>query len=148
MGEVYRARDIRLDRTVAIKILPPAVAGDPQFRERYQVSTDSAVAPRWRGDGRELFYLEAAATHAARQMIAVDVGAHAGSFDRGASHSLFLSDASVFQRPPGSGPYQRSAVSRDDERFLISRPVGSMTTADDQASAPVAVVLNWAAAFK
>ena len=67
MGEVYRARDIRLDRTVAIKILPPAVAGDPQFREQYQVSTDSAVAPRWRGNGRELFYLEAAATHAARQ---------------------------------------------------------------------------------
>jgi serine/threonine protein kinase/Tol biopolymer transport system component len=35
MGEVYRARDTRLDRTVSIKVLPSHLAGDPQLRERF-----------------------------------------------------------------------------------------------------------------
>ena len=34
MGEVYRARDMRLDRLVAIKVLSPEVAANPRSRER------------------------------------------------------------------------------------------------------------------
>ena len=36
MGEVYRARDTRLDRTVAIKFLPAPFADDPVRRERFE----------------------------------------------------------------------------------------------------------------
>jgi predicted Ser/Thr protein kinase len=36
MGEVYRARDTRLDRIVALKILNATVAGDPQLRDRFE----------------------------------------------------------------------------------------------------------------
>jgi Tol biopolymer transport system component len=36
MGEVYRARDTRLDRTVAVKILPPHLAGNPEARQRFE----------------------------------------------------------------------------------------------------------------
>jgi serine/threonine protein kinase len=36
MGEVYRARDTRLDRTVAIKVLPAHLANDPQVRQRFE----------------------------------------------------------------------------------------------------------------
>jgi len=36
MGEVYKGRDSRLERSVAIKILPPHLAGDPQFRLRFE----------------------------------------------------------------------------------------------------------------
>src|SRR5690349_12449818 len=36
MGEVYRARDTRLERIVAIKILPPTVSGDPLHKQRFE----------------------------------------------------------------------------------------------------------------
>ena len=36
MGEVYRARDVRLDRFVALKVLAASVAGDPERRVRFE----------------------------------------------------------------------------------------------------------------
>jgi eukaryotic-like serine/threonine-protein kinase len=36
MGEVYRARDTRLDREVAIKVLPSHLSENPEFRARFE----------------------------------------------------------------------------------------------------------------
>ncbi|MGC1451593.1 MAG: protein kinase [Candidatus Sulfotelmatobacter sp.] len=36
MGEVYRARDTRLDRTVAVKILPAHLSSNPEAKQRFE----------------------------------------------------------------------------------------------------------------
>src|SRR5262245_44803863 len=36
MGEVYRAKDTRLDRTVAIKVLPSHLSEDPELKQRFE----------------------------------------------------------------------------------------------------------------
>ena len=42
MGEVYRARDSRLHRELAIKVLPESIAGDAGFLARFQSEARAA----------------------------------------------------------------------------------------------------------
>jgi eukaryotic-like serine/threonine-protein kinase len=44
MGEVYRARDRRLDREVAIKVLPPFLSSDPDRLRRFEQEARAAAA--------------------------------------------------------------------------------------------------------
>jgi serine/threonine protein kinase len=44
MGEVYRAKDTRLERVVAIKVLPDGVTASPLTRERFQREARAASA--------------------------------------------------------------------------------------------------------
>ena len=42
MGEIYKALDTRLNRTVAIKVLPSAKSGDPERRRRFLQEAQAA----------------------------------------------------------------------------------------------------------
>ena len=44
MGEVYRARDSKLDRDVAIKVLPLSIAGDPETLGRFEREAKAVAA--------------------------------------------------------------------------------------------------------
>jgi serine/threonine protein kinase len=44
MGEVYRARDVRLHRDVAIKVIPDSVAADPVSRGRFETEARAVAA--------------------------------------------------------------------------------------------------------
>ena len=44
MGEVYKATDTRLDRTVAIKVLPEHVAADPELKQRFEREARTVAA--------------------------------------------------------------------------------------------------------
>ena len=45
MGEVYKARHTTLDRLVAIKVLPVALASDPAARDRFEAEAKAVAAP-------------------------------------------------------------------------------------------------------
>lgn len=54
MGEVYRAKDTRLDRTVAIKVLPSHLSTDSERKQRFErEATVSAT-----GEARSTTYLQ------------------------------------------------------------------------------------------
>ena len=44
MAEVYRARDLRLKREVALKILPASTDSDPEYRLRFQREAETVAS--------------------------------------------------------------------------------------------------------
>ena len=57
MGEVYKARDARLERTVAVKVLPPHMSASPEVRQRFEreAKTISQLSHPYLGDKDQIF---------------------------------------------------------------------------------------------
>jgi Tol biopolymer transport system component/predicted Ser/Thr protein kinase len=106
------------------------VTSFPEARGKWQVSTGGGEQPRWRGDGKELFYLSQDG-----KMMAAPVTSGA-NFDAGTAVALFQSTP----RPPVL-VYDLFVydVSRDGQRFLINTEVKQVE------AEPMSVVLNWPA---
>ena len=100
--------------------------GSASTGESVLVSRGGGSAPRWRGDGRELFYLAPGG-----KLMAVDV-ITSPRFQSGTPSPLF-------QTPPGTLAVD---VAADGKRFLLVTPAGP------SASVPFTVVLNWTASLK
>jgi Tol biopolymer transport system component len=103
-------------------------------RDRRQISTQGGAHPRWRGDGREIYYLDPG-----RRIVAVTVTADQ-NLEIGKSTPLFETSLPFPALP--SGPAYPYDVMADGQRFLTS------ASPLDSTSAPIVVVLNWAAGLK
>ena len=112
----------------------------PRGAGKTKVSTMGGQYPRWRRDGRELFYITLLA---GEKLMAVDVTTSHGTFEAGPPKELF--DSGFVTTMGHSGPYHPYAVSPDGQRFLIPQPPSGSTPG---TSAPVVVVINWAAGLK
>ena len=101
----------------------------PTLGGQRQISAEGGTQPRWRRDGKELFYLAPD-----RKLMAVPVKTGA-IFEADAPRALFQTALSVTELR------QSYAVSADGQRFLLNAPL-------DAGSPPLTVVLNWPALLK
>jgi serine/threonine protein kinase len=93
---------------------------------KWQVSIEGGTWPRFRRDGKELFYLAANG-----KLIAVEVKANTSGLEFSAPKPLFDTHTT-----------DRYAVTADGQRFLLTTPV------EESTSAPITVILNWTAEAK
>jgi eukaryotic-like serine/threonine-protein kinase len=100
--------------------------GSGDVEDKWLISKRGGTDPRWRGDGKELFYVASDG-----KLMSVDISAKP-VFKAGVPRPLF-------QLPPGVLGFE---VTADGERFLIDTPVAL------NAPAPFTVVLNWQMIFK
>ena len=96
---------------------------------KWQISANGGAQPKWRRDGKELFFISVD-----RKMMAVDVNLGA-TVTAGVPHELFpVSDFLLLA--------QRYDVSADRQRFLM------FSAGSAVGNAPITVVMNWWAGLK
>jgi Tol biopolymer transport system component len=99
----------------------------PQPSSRWQISSAGGNLPRWRGDGREVFYASRD-----NRLMAVTVSRRGAELDVGAPRALFAA------RPVGPGSFYDA--SPDGSRFLVN------TLREGSAASSIAILQNWDAA--
>jgi Tol biopolymer transport system component len=99
----------------------------PAGNERQQVSVGGGTQPRWRGDGKEIFYISPD-----RKVMAVDIPA-GKELEAGKPHALF--QTRILPLVEARNHYD---VTSDGQRFVVNsrRP--------EDATLPITVVLGWA----
>ncbi len=97
---------------------------------KWQVSTNGGIIPKWRKDGKELFFLDAT-----DNIDAVDVSSSGDAVHLGVPHILFQ----VIGIQREYGPYD---VTADGKKFLTNS--GSLK----EGSAPLTMVQNWPSELK
>ncbi len=96
---------------------------------KWQVSKDGGTSPKWRGDTKEIFFLDGS-----DNIVAVDVSASGSAVNLGVPHVLF--QAIGIQRD--YGPFD---VSTDGKKFLVNS--GNL-----KGGSPLTLVQNWPADLK
>ena len=107
------------------------VEANPPVGGRFQVSVSGGTNPRWRSDGKEIFYLSPDGA-----LMAVGVDPSPSGFRIGQPKALFRAPVDMTGFALSANRY---VVAADGQRFLIASPLTA------GAPPPVTVVLNWAA---
>jgi Tol biopolymer transport system component len=90
----------------------------PSGNGKWQISTANGVFPRWRTDGREVFFLGAANNGA---MMSAEINVKGSGLEPAAPKALF--DSGYVNTAHPGGNYHTFAVSPDGQKFLIPRPL-------------------------
>jgi Tol biopolymer transport system component len=99
---------------------------------KWQVSTAGGEQPRWRRDGKELFYVSAD-----HKLMSVEVNTDGSTFEHRAPTALFGTRVGGIDTP---GDYY--AVTADGQRFILNNLIA------EAAYTPITVVLNWTGDLK
>lgn len=105
------------------------VQGFPIPGRKYQISTNGGQQPRWRRDGKELYFLTATDLMAVEMNTSKD-----GAFHAGVPQKLFPTNALDLNTGRVRNSYD---VTPDGQRFLINSPVAPTD------ATPITVIVNW-----
>jgi serine/threonine protein kinase len=122
----YTSDESGSDEIYVREFSPGSAQGPSDAAGKWLISKGGGTDPRWRGDGKELFYVDSGG-----RLMSVDISAKP-VFEAGAPKPLF-------QLPPG---FIGGDVTADGGRFLIGVPVAQ------SASVPFTVVTNWQTTLK